>query len=80
MNQSSGNNIFYPSQDVIDNATVKEYDELYRYSIENREKFWAEQAESLYWHKKWDKVLDDSNPPYKQILFITHLTGIKKLK
>lgn len=64
MKKLSGNDVYYPSQHVIDNANVKEYDELYRYSIENREKFWAEQAENLHWHKKWDKVLDDSNPPF----------------
>jgi propionyl-CoA synthetase len=25
--------------------------------------FWAAQAESLYWHKRWDRVLDDSDAP-----------------
>ncbi len=34
------------------------------YSIEHREEFWSEQAEKLHWFKKWDKVLDDSNPPF----------------
>src|SRR5512138_497198 len=26
--------------------------------------FWAEAAEAVYWHKRWEKVLDDSNPPF----------------
>jgi len=26
--------------------------------------FWGREAEELYWYKKWDKVLDDSNPPF----------------
>ncbi|MCU0703810.1 MAG: acetate--CoA ligase [Fimbriiglobus sp.] len=26
--------------------------------------FWASHAESLHWFKKWDTVLDDSNPPF----------------
>ena len=26
--------------------------------------FWAHHAENLHWFYKWDKVLDDSNPPF----------------
>ena len=55
---------YYPSQITLDNATVKEYQNLYKYSIENRQDFWAKEAESLEWYQKWDKVLDDSNPPF----------------
>jgi acetyl-CoA synthetase len=64
MNNLNGNGFFYPSKDITENANVKEYDKLYKYSIQEREKFWAEQASSLYWHKPWDKVLDASNPPF----------------
>ena len=56
--------LVYPSDEVISQANVKEYDELYKYSIENREAFWEERAEQLFWYKKWDKVLDDSNKPF----------------
>jgi len=56
--------IYNPSQNVIDYANVKEYDNMYKYSIEHREDFWAEQASNLSWYKKWDKVLDASNPPF----------------
>lgn len=28
--------------------------------------FWAEQAEHLHWHKKWDQVLDSSRAPLMQ--------------
>ena len=28
------------------------------------EAFWAEAAEDIHWYKKWDKVFDDSNPPF----------------
>ena len=56
--------VYYPSQEVIDRATVKNYEEMYRESIENREAFWAREAENLEWFKKWDKVLDDSNKPF----------------
>ena len=54
MEQVNNQKFYNPSQRVIDYANVKEYDELYRYSIENREKFWAEQAEHLEWYHKWD--------------------------
>jgi len=26
--------------------------------------WWVKQAEELHWFKKWDQVLDDSNPPF----------------
>ena len=60
----SNTEIFNPSKEITKNANVKEYDKLYKYSIDNREKFWAEQAEELEWYKKWDKVLDDSEKPF----------------
>ncbi len=56
--------VYYPSQEVIDNATIKDYDSLYKESTENREAFWAREAENLEWFKKWDKVLDDSKKPF----------------
>ncbi len=56
--------IYYPSDDIIANANVKEYENTYQESIADIQKFWAKQAESLEWFKKWDKVLDDSNHPY----------------
>ncbi|MBM7073885.1 acetate--CoA ligase [Shewanella sp. 202IG2-18] len=63
MTQFEQSDIFYPSSEVTEQANVPEYDKLYQYSIENRETFWAEQAESLSWFKKWDSVLDESNAP-----------------
>ncbi|MBD1390464.1 acetate--CoA ligase [Neiella sp. HB171785] len=56
--------IYHPSAEVVANANVPEYEQLYQYSCENREQFWAEQADHLRWYKKWDKVLDDSNKPF----------------
>ena len=35
------------------------YQELYKASVENPEKFWGDFAEQEFiWHKKWDRVLD----------------------
>jgi acetyl-CoA synthetase len=65
--EKNGNNvpeIYPPSQEVIDYATIKDYDSMYKESLENREAFWAKEAERLEWFKKWDKVLDDSNKPF----------------
>jgi len=40
------------------------YSEVYTQSIKDPEGFWGKAAEGLHWYKKWDKVLDDSNPPF----------------
>lgn len=60
------NGIFYPSRQIIRRANVREYEQMYEYSIRQPEAFWAEQAKELKWFKKWDKVLDDSNKPFYQ--------------
>jgi acetyl-CoA synthetase len=33
-------------------------------SIKDPQEFWAEKARAIDWFKTWDKVLDDSNPPF----------------
>jgi acetyl-CoA synthetase len=38
--------------------SIEEYQEVYQYSINEPEKFWAEIAENFLWRKKWDTVLD----------------------
>ena len=38
--------------------SFEEYQEVYKKSVDNPEAFWAEQAETFQWRKKWDKVLD----------------------
>lgn len=61
---SEKSDFFYPPESIVSNANIKEYDAMYKRSIENREEFWAEQAGELKWYKPWDKVLDDSNKPF----------------
>jgi acetyl-CoA synthetase len=56
--------LFHPSRSVIRNANIKEYDNLYARSIADPQSFWADEAKKLKWYKKWQKVLDDSNPPF----------------
>lgn len=44
--------------------TCQSYDDTFKNAIENPEDFWAKAAEDLVWHKKWDKVLQNDNPPF----------------
>lgn len=39
-------------------SSLKEYKETYKKSIESPESFWAEQADTFSWYKKWDRVLE----------------------
>jgi propionyl-CoA synthetase len=40
------------------------YAEAHRRSLEDPEGFWGETAADIRWEKRWDKVLDASNPPF----------------
>jgi propionyl-CoA synthetase len=40
------------------------YDAVYTRWLNNPENFWAEAAEAVHWDRKWDRVLDDSRPPF----------------
>jgi propionyl-CoA synthetase len=40
------------------------YDEVFKRSISDPDGFWGKAAGDIDWHKKWDKVLDDSNKPF----------------
>ncbi len=44
--------------DITRIRTKADYDEAYRLSVEDPEGFWAAQAETFTWRKKWDKVLE----------------------
>jgi propionyl-CoA synthetase len=37
---------------------------FHRRSLAERDAFWAEQAQLIEWHKPFDRVLDDSRPPF----------------
>ncbi|KAG8223344.1 hypothetical protein J437_LFUL001222 [Ladona fulva] len=41
-----------------------EYDRAFKNSLENPEEFWAEIGHELTWFKPWDKVMDNTNPPF----------------
>jgi propionyl-CoA synthetase len=40
------------------------YADIYARSMEDPQGFWADAAKEIDWYKSWDKVLDDTNPPF----------------
>ena len=40
------------------------YEETFQRSITDARGFWGDAAGRISWFKKWDKVLDDTNPPF----------------
>jgi acetyl-CoA synthetase len=56
---------FAPTPEFSAKAHVKslaEYEALWKRAKDDPERFWAEQAESLSWVKKWNKVLEWNEP------------------
>jgi acetyl-CoA synthetase len=53
---------FEPPADLAANANVNE--EAYARADADREAYWAEAADRLDWGRKWDQVLDWSDPPF----------------
>src|SRR5262245_8053473 len=53
---------FDPPAELAAQANVKA--DAYEQAAHDRLAFWAAQAERLHWHKRWDQVLDWSNPPF----------------
>jgi propionyl-CoA synthetase len=41
-----------------------QYEEAYARSLRDPQGFWAAAAEDIYWERRWDRVFDDSRPPY----------------
>jgi len=42
----------------------EQYKAICDWAKDDPEGFWGEAAEDIIWFKRWDKVLDDSNPPF----------------
>src|ERR1044072_2914817 len=40
------------------------YEKVYQAWREDPQAFWAQAAEDIFWYKKWDRVLDDTQPPF----------------
>ena len=43
---------------------ANEFDRAYLNAQTNPEDFWADAANGIFWEKKWEQVLDSSNPPF----------------
>ncbi|GAB4431202.1 MAG: acetate--CoA ligase [Anaerolineales bacterium] len=56
--------VYYPSDEVVAQANVPDWDEMAAYARKDLEGFWEDRANELEWFQKWDKVLDDSNKPF----------------
>ena len=41
-----------------------DYTAVYQRALDDPDGFWAEAAEDIHWDKRWDRVLDDSRPPF----------------
>ena len=57
--------MFPPPKEFAAEAHVKsfdEYEKLYAEAAADPEAFWAKQAESIHWFKKWDTVLEWNEP------------------
>jgi acetyl-CoA synthetase len=56
--------VYYPSEEVVSQAILKDWDALAEKARKDLQGFWADEANELDWFQKWDKVLDDSNKPF----------------
>jgi acetyl-CoA synthetase len=55
--------VYYPSNEIMEYANAK-CKSIYEFAEQNPLGFWESEAKNLYWHKPWEKVLDDSNKPF----------------
>ncbi|MGH3568885.1 MAG: acetate--CoA ligase [Pseudonocardia sp.] len=59
-NLSTESRSFPPSEEFAAQANATE--DWYERADADREAFWAEQADRLHWHQRWDQVLDWQTP------------------
>ena len=55
---------YEPTKSFLEQAIVKDESIMERFKEENFPECFIEYAEMLDWYKKWDTVLDSSNPPF----------------
>ncbi len=55
--------VFPSPEEFAKNAHVNA-DDIFAQAAADPEAFWASVAEELHWFKKWDQVLDESDPPF----------------
>ncbi|MGD1045860.1 MAG: acetate--CoA ligase [Bacteroidota bacterium] len=65
-NQKLTGEIFYPSNEAVNNARARDWEAISAQAEINLEGFWAKEASELHWFEPWTKVLDDSKKPFYQ--------------
>lgn len=56
---------YWPSKEVLEQAHIKDWEEIARTADEDFVGFWEERArELIQWHQPWTRVLDDSEKPF----------------
>ena len=48
--------LYEPPAELAEHAHIKsrdQYDEMYRQSLADPDRFWSEQAEAFHWNQKW---------------------------
>jgi acetyl-CoA synthetase len=45
-------------------TSIESYRKVHGNSVANYKQFWAGVASELEWFRPWERVLDDSNPPF----------------
>jgi acetyl-CoA synthetase len=58
--------VFYPSEDVVKQARIPDWNKICDEAERDYESFWANEAKELHWFTPWTKVLDDSKKPFYQ--------------
>ncbi len=53
-----------PLKAAARDANLQDYAKVYRAAMRDTDKYWAQAAEALHWHKRWRKVLDSSKAPF----------------
>ncbi|MGA2297644.1 MAG: acetate--CoA ligase [FCB group bacterium] len=56
--------VYFPSEDIVKQANIKDWDALEKEAKDNYPRFWEKRAEELHWFSKWDKIIDDSEKPF----------------
>ena len=51
---------------IVQENDPEAYDQAFEEARDRPEEFWGRAAEGIVWHKKWNKVLDNSKSPFSQ--------------
>ncbi len=62
--EQTAGELYPPSAEIVNAAHINNRDVLANMATQDLSKFWEEQAKEFEWFSPWDKVLDDSNPPF----------------